>query len=288
MINNDKYFIDEVENGMGRCLVLTAPWSDDFKSLIDKENISVLRLSQSAGWSGNDISFISDLTCLSGVEIYSWGIKDITPLESISNLEYLGLQCEFTKAPDFSKLKKLKVFKAQWRPKAKTIFSCGELNRLNIVNYPSENLKKLNRMSLLRRLQLTSKKIRTLSGIEELSSLSTLDLAYCPRLEDLSGIDKCQQIEIVEIENCKRVYDIAILSELKNLKEIVLIDCGKVKSLRPLAHSQSLESITFIGDTTIEDGDLTSLLNIPTLKKMWFANKRHYTHTREQVMEALS
>lgn len=268
--------------------MLTAPWSDDFKSIIDKENIAMLRLSQSAGWNGNYISFINYLPSLSGVEIYSWGVKDITPLESISNLEYLGLQCEFTKAPDFSKLKKLKVLKALWRPKAKTIFSCDELNLLNIVNYPSENLTELNRMSLLRRLQLTSKKIKSLSGIEELSSLSILDLADCPKLEDLSGIDKCQQIEIVEIENCKRVYDIAILSELKNLKEIVLIDCGTVKSLRPLAHSQSLESIPFIGDTTIEDGDLTSLLDIPTLKKMWFANKCHYTHTREQVMEVLS
>ncbi|WP_323942490.1 leucine-rich repeat domain-containing protein [Aeromonas caviae] len=288
MINNEKYFIDEVENGMGRCLVLTAPWSDSFKSIIDKENISVLRLSQSAGWNGNDILFINYLPSLSGVEIYSWGVKDITPLESISNLEYLGLQCEFTKAPDFSKLKKLKVLKLFWRPKAKTIFSCDELNLLNVVNYPSENLKELNRMSLLRRLQLTSRKIKSLSGIEDLSSLSILDLADCPKLEDLSGIDKCQQIEIVEIENCKRVYDIAILSELKNLKEIVLTDCGTVKSLRPLAHSQSLESIIFIGDTTIEDGDLTSLLDIPTLKKMWFSNKRHYTHTREQVMEVLS
>lgn len=288
MINNEKYFIDEVENGMGRCLVLTAPWSDSFKSIIDKENISVLRLSQSAGWNGNDISFINYLPSLSGVEIYSWGVKDITPLESISNLEYLGLQCEFTKAPDFSKLKKLKVLKVLWRPKAKTFFSCDELNLLNVVNYPSENLKELNKMSLLRHLQLTSKKIKSLSGIEELSSLSILDLADCPKLEDLSGIDKCQQIEIVEIENCKRVYDIAILNELKNLKEIVLIDCGTVKSLRPLAHSPSLESITFIGDTTIEDGELTSLLDIPTLKKMWFSNKRHYSHTREQVMEVLS
>ncbi|MFQ2469214.1 leucine-rich repeat domain-containing protein [Aeromonas caviae] len=288
MINNEKYFIDEVENGMGRCLVLTAPWSDSFKSIIDKENISVLRLSQSAGWNGNDISFINYLPSLSGVEIYSWGVKDITPLESISNLEYLGLQCEFTNAPDFSKLKKLKVLKLFWRPKAKTIFSCDELNLLNVVNYPSENLKELNRMSLLRRLQLTSRKIKSLSGIEDLSSLSILDLADCPKLEDLSGIDKCQQIEIVEIENCKRVYDIAILSELKNLKEIVLTDCGTVKSLRPLAHSQSLESIIFIGDTTIEDGELTSLLDIPTLKKMWFSNKRHYSHTREQVMEVLS
>ncbi len=288
MINNEKYFIDEVENGMGRCLVLAAPWSDSFKSIIDKENISVLRLSQSAGWNGNDISFINYLPSLSGVEIYSWCVKDITPLESISNLEYLGLQCEFTKAPDFSKLKKLKVLKIFWRPKAKTIFSCDELNLLNILNYPSENLKELNRMSLLRHLQLTSKKIKSLSGIEELSSLSILDLADCPKLEDLSGIDKCQQIEIVEIENCKRVYDIAILSELQNLKEIVLTDCGAVKSLRPLAHSPSLESITFIGDTTIEDGELTSLLDIPTLKKMWFSNKRHYSHTREQVMEVLS
>ncbi|MFA0115084.1 hypothetical protein AB4407_15665 [Vibrio sp. 10N.261.46.E11] len=288
MTSNNQYFIDEAENGMGRCLVLTAPWSDSFKSIIDKENISVLRLSQSAGWNGDDISFIKGLPALRGIEIYSWGVKDITPLEALNNLEYLGLQCEFTKAPDFSKFNKLKICKLQWRPKAKTVFACDSLSLLNIVNYPSEDLKDIQKMSGLRRLQLISRKLVSLSGIESLSSLSILDLSECSKLESLSGVDMCQQVEVVEIESCKKVYDVALLGELKNLKDIVLTDCGKVKSLKPLEKCQLLESITFVGDTSVEDGELTSLLNIPTLKKMWFLDKRHYSHKREQVLEILS
>ncbi|PMP37817.1 hypothetical protein [Vibrio splendidus] len=288
MTSNNQYFIDEAENGMGRCLVLTVPWSDSFKSIIDKENISVLRLSQSAGWNGDDISFVKGLPDLRGIEIYSWGVKDITPIEALNNLESLGLQCEFTKAPDFSKFNKLKICKLQWRPKAKTVFACDSLSLLNIVNYPSEDLKDIQKMSGLRRLQLTSRKLVSLSGIESLSSLSILDLAECSKLESLSGVDMCQQVEVVEIESCKKVYDVALLGELKNLKDIVLTDCGKVKSLKPFTKCQLLESITFVGDTSVEDGELTSLLNIPTLKKMWFVDKRHYSHKREQVVEILS
>ncbi|MCG9598927.1 hypothetical protein L1D15_19725 [Vibrio sp. Isolate25] len=288
MTSINQYFIDEAENGMGSCLVLTGRWSDSFKSVMDKENISVLRLSQSAGWDGNDISFIKRLPDLRGIEIYSWEVNDITPLEALTNLEYLGLQCKFTKAPDFSKFHKLKICKLLWRPKARTVFACDGLSLLNIVNYPSEDLKDIQKMSGLKRLQLTSRKLVSLSGIENLSSLSILDLAECSKLESLSSVDMCQQIEVVEIEGCKKLYDVALLGEINNLKEIVLNDCGNIKSLRSLAKCQLLENITFVGDTSIEDGDLTSLLDIPTLKKIFFVDKRHYSHKQEQVVEILS
>lgn len=68
MTKNDQFFIDDTENNMGRCLVLTAPWSGGIKSIIEKENISVLRLSQSVGWKGDDISFLKELPSLRGVE----------------------------------------------------------------------------------------------------------------------------------------------------------------------------------------------------------------------------
>ncbi len=288
MTSNNQYFITDAENGMGRCLVLTAPWSDSFKSIIDKENISVLRLSESAGWKDDDISFINGLTDLRGIEIYSWRVKDISPLRYLNNLEFLGLQCEFTKAPDFSTFNKLKICQLLWRPKAKTIFSCKNLSLLNIVNYPSEDLKDIKEMSRLTRLQLSSKKLVSLSGIESLSSLSILDLFECSKLESLSGVDMCQQLEVVEIESCKKVHDVALLGELKNLKDVSLTDCGKLQSLTPLAKCQLLESIMFVGNTSVEDGELTALLDIPTLKKMRFADKRHYSHKREQVLEILS
>lgn len=288
MTSSGQFFIDEAENNMGRCLVLTAPWEEGFKSVIEQENISVLRLSQSAGWKGDNISFLSELSGLRGVEVYAWGIKDLTPLQSVVGLEYLGLQCEFTKAPDFSIFENLKICKLVWRPKAKTVFSCSGLSLLNIVNYPSEDLNDIKHMQALERLQLTSRKLVSLSGIENLTSLSVLDLADCSKLENLAGVDQCQQLATVELEGCKKINDVSLLGELKGIKNVVLTDCGKIRTLQPLSSCQSLENLTFAGDTNIEDGALELLLDLPQLKKMWFVDKSHYSHKRDQVAELLS
>lgn len=289
-MTNDLYFIDEAENDMGRCLVLKAPWSDGLIDIIRKENISVLRLTESMGWKGKDISFLEKLqnVGLRGVEVYAWDVKDITPLQFITGLEYLGLQCEFTKAPDFSSFDQLKVCKLLWQPKAKTVFDCSCLKLLNVVNYPDENLKSLKNMTGLNRLQITSRKLVSLAGIESLKGLKILDLAECPRLETLAGIEKCQGLQNVELEGCKKVTDVSSLGELVSLRDVVLTDCGKIKTLQPLANCRLLESLTFTGDTNVEDGELTPLLGIPELKKMWFVDKHHYTHKRDQVAAILS
>lgn len=287
---NDLYFVDEADNDMGRCLVLKAPWSDNFVDIVRKENISVLRLTETMGWKGTDITFLEKLqnTGLRGVEVYAWGVKDLTPLQYIPSLEYLGIQCEFTKAPDFSNFRQLRICKLLWRPQAKTVFDCADLKVLNVVNYPAEHLRDLEKMVGLSRLQLVSRKLVSLAGIESLQSLRILDLAKCPKLESFTGIDKCQELQVVELENCKKVNDVSSLGELGNLREVVLTDCGKVKSLRPLAKCRLLESLTFAGDTSVEDGELTPLLGLPELKTMWFADKHHYSHKRDEVAAILS
>jgi hypothetical protein len=284
-MNSDLYFIDEAENDMGRCLVLKAPWSDNFIDVIKMENISVLRLTESMGWKGKDISFLENLQDidLRGVEIYAWDVKDITPLRFIPNLEYLGLQCKFTKAPDFSGFDQLKAFKLFWRPKAKSVFDCLNLKFLNIVNYPAEDLQVLKNFTGLMHLQLTSRKLISLAGIEALKSLKILDLAGCSILESITNIEKCRNLEIVELENCKKLYDIYSLGELTNLKDLVLTDCSKVKSLKPLVKCRLLVNLIFAGDTIVEDGELTPLLTMPKLKRMRFVDKRHYSHKRELV-----
>lgn len=289
-MTSDLYFIDEAENDMGRCLVLKAPWSDVFVDVIRKENISVLRLTESMGWKGKDISFLEKLqdVGLRGVEVYAWDVKDVTPLQFIPGLEYLGLQCEFTKAPDFSRFERLKICKLLWRPMAKTILDCSGVKLLNVVNYPAKDLQKLTNMTGLRRLQISSRKLMSLAGIESLPYLRIMDLAECPKLESLTGIETCQGLQVVELENCKKVNDISSLGELANLRDVVLTNCGKVKSLQPLAKCRLLESVTFAGDTNVEDGELTPLLDMSELKRMWFVDKRHYSHKRDQVEAMLS
>lgn len=289
-MTNDLYYIAEVENDMGLALVLKDSWSDDFIDVIKTENVSVLRLTESMGWKEKDISFLEKLQGigLRGVEVYAWDVKDITPLQYLPELEYIGLQSEFTKAPDFSAFENLTHLFLFWRLKAKTVFDCFGLKLLNVVNYPDADFKNLKNMTGLRRLQITSRKLVSLAGIESLKDLRILDLAECPKVEALVGIKNCQELQVVELENCKKVADVSSLGELTNLRDVALTDCGKIKSLQPLAKCRLLESLTFVGDTNVEDGELAPLLELPELKKMWFADKRHYTHKRAQVAAMLS
>jgi hypothetical protein len=288
LVNNSQYLIVEHDYGLGRTLVLKAAWNDSFKDVIEKENISILRLSNSAGWKGDDVTFLSALTNLRGVEIYAWGIKDITSLQHVEGLVHLSLSCLFTKAPDFSDFKNLKSCFISWVPKAKSIFDCSGLSFLNIDKYPSENLQDIGKMISLKRLHLMSRKLESLSGIENFRSLEILDLAVCTKLESLAGLEKCQKLQTIEFDCCKKMYDIDILGDLMNLKKIKITDCGKVKSLKRLVSCQLLERLLFYGDTNIEDGELVPLLNLPHLKEMWYADRRHYSMTRDRVKFILS
>lgn len=268
---------------MGRCLVLTSSWTDDFIKVIEKEKIDVLRLSDSAGWSGDDLSFLEHTPTLRGIEIYSWNIKDITPISHLNKLEYIGLQCEFSKAPDFNEFESLKICKLLWRPKAKSVLNCSKLTLLNISNYPFENLQSISEMKQLQRLQLTSKKLVSLEGIESLEKLEILDIANSSKLSSLEGVDKCTHLKNVEFESCKNVSDISLLGTLEELRKLHIIDCAKLGSLSTLASCSNLEELYFTGSTNVEDGDLNIVDELPNLKKMWFADKRHYSHKRDEI-----
>jgi hypothetical protein len=287
LIDNNNYFIDVAENGMGRCLVLTSPWCDSFNIVIQKENIDVLRLSDSAGWSGNDLSFLETTQGLRGLEVYSWNVKDLTPLQHVSHIEYLGLQCEFSKGPDFSLFSNLRICKLLWKPKAKGILECKNLTLLNISNYPYENLQCISEMINLDRLQITSRKLESLYGIEQLQMLTILDIADCPKLSTITGVKKCSKLKEVEFEGCKALNDISSLGNLKELVTLRVIDCGSINTLLPLSSNVNLQEILFTGNTNIKDGDLSIANKLPKLSRMWFADRRHYSHKREQIKLAL-
>ncbi|WP_133125888.1 hypothetical protein [Thalassospira marina] len=278
------YFITDSEDGLGKCFVLTSPWTDDFIDIITEEKIVAVRITEKAAGKGGDISFIEKLKDIGllSMEIFAWSVRDLTPLTFFPGLEVLGIQCDFVKAPDFSNFSQLRILKLIWRPKATTVFYCSSLEEINIVNFPDEDLGKLSGMTELKRLQLTSRKLLSLSGIEFLEKLQVFDGAYCTKLRGLAGLEKCKNIQVVELQACRKICDVSELGELNNLKDVFLIDCGKIGSLQSLDNCGNLENLFFPGDTNILDGELTALFEMPKLKKLTFANRRHYSHKREQ------
>jgi len=215
-IFNKKYFIAKDERGMGNVLVLKGSWSRKFVDVIKRKDISILRLSQSAGWHDEDILFLKELKDLNliGVEVYSWEIKDISPLQYLPDLKLISLQTSFTKEIDFQNFKNLTYFFSNWRPKLVTIFNSVGLKSLNLVNYPYEDLSDLSQIKGLKELQLTSRKLSSLNGVQSLQSLEYLDLFSCTQLRSLKGIEDCSQLQCVEVESCNKIVDISQYGDL--------------------------------------------------------------------------
>lgn len=201
----NNFDIREDENGIGRVLILKGAWSNDIAVYMQKNEIYALRLTDSFGFIGHDISFISTLTFLRSLEIYCWDAKGVKVLESLPQLEVLGLHYKSTQKVNFSAFKNLRVAFITWSKGVGSILELPTIEKLNIQNYPHDNLQPISSISSLKQLYLTSRKLKSLDGIENFGNLELLDLYNCPFLASLAGTEKCPMLKSIEIEACNRI-----------------------------------------------------------------------------------
>ena len=279
------YFIDDSEDGYGKVFVPRGPWQPGYTDLVGKEHIPVVRLSAAMGWRGTDLHFLRELSNLRGVEIYAPEVRDASVIASLHGLQLVGLDCDLRTPIDFGELQELEVVKARWTGAIRSLLHSSGLKHLNLSNWPGDDLESLGSMSRLTKLQLTSRKLRSLRGIDALKSLEWLDLHACPKLTSLEGIRCCRSITHLEVTSCKAVHEISEIGELGALRELHLDDSGELESLEPVRGCQLLEKLSFFGTTRILDGKISALEDLPRLKTVRFAPRRHYDRTRDAIVQ---
>jgi len=87
------------------------------------------------------------------------------------------------------------------------------------------------------------------------------------------------QLECLVLDHCPGIADVEELAACPELKEFLYLKCRPLQSLSFLNLIKPLELFTFM-ETNVIDGDMRPLLR---LKYSGFDNKRHYSHTYEQV-----
>jgi internalin A len=268
-------------------MVLREPWRDEFRSIIDGNDVLSLRLSRSMGWRAHELDFLVDIPNLRGIEIYHSDIGDISALWALKELEHIGLECNFTKAGDFAEFPKLTRCFIRWRQSEKTVLDARALQHLNVIGYPYRNLEPLSALKKLSELKLTSKTLISLEGVAELPALEKLDLYRCTQLSAIDCLGNADTLRSVSFDTCKKTRDIEALRHIHELRVARIDNCGPVASLSPVKGSVNLEELYFVESTNIEDGELELLLQLPRLRIVRFANRRHYSHTRSQIEAAL-
>lgn len=197
--------IRDDENGIGKVLILKGAWSDDVENYMRVNQICALRLTDSFGFKGHDIAFLNKLSFLRSLEIYCWEAKGIKVIESLPQLEVIGLQFKSTQKVDFSSFSSLRVALLTWSKGCESLLGLPSIEKLNIQNYPHSNLEPISSMASLRQLYLTSRKLESLEGIKQLENLELLDLYNCSYLTSLNGTEHCPKLVSIKVEACNRV-----------------------------------------------------------------------------------
>jgi hypothetical protein len=129
--------------------------------------------------------------------------------------------------------------------------------------------------------------LKNFQGIDRFKNLKRLELQYCVKLENDNGIKALKNtLQHLHIDQSKKFEHSRELYQLKKLKVLCLNSCAPIANLKFLKHFPQLLDFRFV-DTNILDGDLTPILEHPTIRTVGFLKKRHFNYTDDEIQAEL-
>ena len=278
------------EGRYGRRLVVMGRWSDTVLDAVLGSGAKELELNYARGWEGDDVAWLRQVPHLEAIDIVHRTIMDISPVNGLHQLRYLGVSTYCKTRLDFSNWPQLEECAlVEWRPGAASLFEHQGVRRLVISKYLGTDFSPFSGMGNLRELRLLSpSRLQSCRGVGSLERLTLLEMSRASKLDTLVGIEELSCLQRLELHSCKKIASIVPVASLSHLTSFYCCDCGRIDSIQPLATSTDLEEFLFHESTHVLDGDLFPLLGLPSLRVAVFAARAHYSHTPEEIDAALS
>lgn len=236
---------------------------------------------------------------------------DTIDWSQVRSIEQLSLS---TEAPNFGNLaacpslKRLHVTASSLRD-LRPLAGLPKLEELLVYEAPLASLRGIEEIPSLRRLVIQQVPLKSLEGLERAESLSAFVVEMASRLEsvaelaglpalrsvrvgasrriaDLERLGEARRLEQLEIER-RPLRSAEFIAQLTGLRRLRVESVGKLPSLEFLRPLEVLEVFEAAGSTTIVDGDVSILLELPMLREVFFADRRHYSHRCEEIMQVL-
>lgn len=185
-----------------------------------------------------------------------------------------------------------------------------QLTDLSIFEGPLTSLSGVERLHALQRLYLQQLPLTSLHPLGQLKGLMTLGFSMLPRLESIGEIGALANLTRLGFAVPRRITDVSIvgrlhrlewlrvegrldgnfdwLRQLPALRELAFENVGPIPSLQVLVGMDQFEKLVLDGNATIEDGDLSVLLNLPSLKQVLYEDRRGYAPTRNVIRSTLA
>jgi len=251
----------------------------------NKKQIRWLHISPYHGYELDDLEFLPKCRTVTGIHLQG-GVSNFDGLYRLQNLESLSVV--FPHHLMLSEFPKLTDLATDWNPSIdESLFKVKSLSRLWIRKYKpvNEDLERIKALKGLEELTIIESSIRSLEGIQALSQLKTLGLAYCRKLVTIESLLELKgNLRELEIDHCKGIKDLSVIGALTQLRKAILADNGEIPSLEFVRGMPRLEFLSFVG-TKVRDGDMTPCFS---LKYAGFLKRRGYSHTPEEVADMIA
>jgi len=232
------------------------------------------------GFAGDSLGFLAESVRLKGLVVVDNEGIDLAPIEGCSLLEFLTIE-NVRGELHLDALTNLRDLNLGWNPRLRLPPADGanKLARLQLWGYKADDLNLIPAYECLACVSLVRSTAQTLAGIDRLRGLKQVDLAYCHRLRDVAAVTRLGSLDEFVADHCKKIQDVSVLRKCVSLRILGINNCGSLPSLGFVRDMHSLEELRFV-NTTVIDGDLSPCVG---LKRVGFMNKRHYSHTWEEL-----
>ena len=242
-----------------------------------------LVLNYAMGFTETDLEFLRDLPIRELVCIAP--IDDIKPVYSLRNLRTLQIH-RTVESLDLSRLSHPTELSAEWDQVKRSIGTCQALTRLYLGSYKERDFAPLAHLRL-RNLNLKDRPgVRSLEGLDP-SNLEQLGIFLASKLEDFSALNSFSKLRSLKLGSCRRLSTLDFVAHCQKLAFLNIAETGQIASLHPLSRLVELETLMAYGSTTVQDGDLSVLLDLPHLAELRMMNRKHNHPSVATVQQGL-
>lgn len=267
-------------------LVPHGPWHPGYARVMAKRGIDALALSDDDGWDDENLDFLADVPPLAAISVQSTSLKSAQGLQAQPRLRDLLLDAYRAHDTPFGALLELeRCFVENKHKHIDELFELPNLRSLEIWHFPNPDLQRLKLPGLEQLTIASSPRLQSLAGLQTLAGnrLRKLWTAYCPKLADFTALTQAKGLRVLWIDNSRQLDSLELIHDITTLEQLGFDNDGNIESLAPIAALTRLQRVFFTEDTKIVDGDISPLLELPDLREVGFQNRRHYSHTREQI-----
>jgi hypothetical protein len=237
-----------------------------------------------------DLTVLVGMPHLRNLRFHALAVQSLEPLQHLHQLEFLRIEGfpRLARGDLLAGLTQLRGLGVEYMKGLRHLKGLINLEKVELYDLSLSSLKAFKGWKKVRYLLLTGRGVRSLEGIEELSSLEELFLGRTS-ISDLAPLAHVDSLRSLTLVLPDRVSDFSPLGRLKNLRELT-INMGSETSAGHLVNAsfvgslENLERLEITG-TVIDDQSQEQILNLPKLQRVTLLVKSsaqavHLTHLK--------